>query len=77
MIKELIGKYKCWRGKHDWGPKNRRSMYSYEEKCQREECNKVLIDSCVLAYIDDKDNYNKISYSFDNDWRTKKARRRR
>ena len=76
-MKKLIGKFKCWRNKHDWGPKTRHSMYAYEEKCEREGCNKILIDSSTLVYIDDKGKYNKISYSMDNDWRIKKARRKR
>jgi len=68
-IQRLLGKYKCWRNKHDWGPKTRHSMYSYEEKCKREGCDRILIDSCVLTVIDDKGKYKKIGRI--TDWRAK------
>jgi len=54
LIKKLIGKFKCWRGKHDWGPKNRWDMYSYYEKCKREGCNAIMVDSCFVL-MENKD----------------------
>jgi len=52
-LQRLVEKWKCRRGKHDWGPKNRYSMYSYVEACKREGCNIKRLDSSVLIYTDE------------------------
>ena len=49
-FKSVYGKWLCYRDKHLWGPKSRRSMYSYIERCKRLGCKASLIDSCIITF---------------------------